>query len=37
MLLSNGRIVQLESKSDYEAIEEWIAEVKTVIDNGGGE
>tara|TARA_R110000782_G_scaffold215744_1_gene303397 strand:+ start:389 stop:571 length:183 start_codon:yes stop_codon:yes gene_type:complete len=26
-----------EANSDYQAIQEWIAEGNTVIDNGGGE
>ena len=40
MTLSNGQIkfVPLdEANTDYQAIQEWIADGGTVIDNGGGE
>jgi hypothetical protein len=40
MTLSNGIVwsVPLDSaNTDYQAIQEWIAEGNTVIDNGGGE
>ena len=40
MTLSNGKVwhVQLdEANTDYQAIQEWIADGGTVIDNGGGE
>jgi hypothetical protein len=37
---TNGIIVQVpldEANTDYQAIQEWIADGGTVIDNGGGE
>jgi len=40
MTLSNGKVwsVPLDpANSDYQAIQEWIAEGNTVIDNGGNE
>ena len=40
MILSNGKEFSVpldEANSDYQAIQEWIAEGGTVIDNGGGE
>lgn len=40
MTLSNNKIwsVPLDTEnSDYQAIQEWIADGGTVIDNGGGE
>ena len=40
MILSNGKefSVPLDTANlDYQAIQEWIAEGNTVIDNGGGE
>jgi len=40
LTLSNGKIMQVpldESNADYQAIQEWIAEGNTVIDNGGNE
>mgnify|MGYP005997727835 CR=1 FL=1 len=40
MTLSNGEIkfVPLdEANTDYQAIQQWIADGGTVIDNGGGE
>jgi len=40
MILSNGKEFSVpldEENSDYQAIQEWIAEGNTVIDNGGGE
>jgi hypothetical protein len=40
MILSNGKEFSVpldEANSDYQAIQEWIAEGNTVIDNGGGE
>jgi len=40
MTLDNGKVwgVPLdEANTDYQAIQEWIAEGNTVIDNGGGE
>ena len=40
MILSDGRVwtVPLDKgNSDYQAIQEWIAEGGVVIDNGGGE
>jgi hypothetical protein len=36
----DGRVYSVpldEANSDYQAIQEWIAEGNTVIDNGGGE
>ena len=36
----DGRILSVpldEANTDYQAIQEWIAEGNTVIDNGGGE
>ena len=38
--LSNGRVWSVpldEANTDYIAIQEWIADGGTVIDNGGGE
>ena len=38
MTLSNGQIWTVpldEANTDYQAIQEWIAEGNTVIDNGG--
>ena len=40
MTLENGKIWDVpldEANTDYQAIQEWIAEGGTVIDNGGGE
>ena len=40
LTLSNGKIMQVpldEANTDYQAIQEWIADGGTVIDNGGGE
>ena len=40
LTLSNGKIMQVpldEANTDYQAIQEWIAEGGVVIDNGGGE
>jgi hypothetical protein len=40
MILSNGKEFSVpldEANTDYQAIQEWIAEGNTVIDNGGGE
>ena len=40
MTLSNGKVWSVpldEANSDYQAIQEWIADGGTVIDNGGGE
>ena len=40
MTLSNGKVWSVpldEANTDYQAIQEWIAEGNTVIDNGGGE
>jgi hypothetical protein len=40
MTLDNGTITFVpldEANTDYQAIQEWIAEGGTVIDNGGGE
>ena len=37
---TNGKIYQVpldEANTDYQAIQEWIADGGTVIDNGGGE
>jgi len=37
---SNGKISNVpldEANTDYQAIQEWIADGGTVIDNGGGE
>ena len=40
MILSNGKEFSVpldEANTDYQAIQEWIADGGTVIDNGGGE
>ena len=40
LIKTNGKIYQVpldEANTDYQAIQEWIAEGNTVIDNGGGE
>ena len=40
MTLSNGKVWHVpldEANTDYQAIQEWIADCGTVIDNGGGE
>jgi hypothetical protein len=40
MILSNGKEFSVpldEANTDYQAIQEWIANGGTVIDNGGGE
>ena len=40
LTLSNGKIMQVpldEANTDYQAIQTWIADGGTVIDNGGGE
>ena len=40
MTLTNGKVWSVpldEANTDYQAIQEWIAEGGTVIDNGGGE
>jgi len=40
MTLDNGQIIFVpldEANTDYQAIQEWIADGGTVIDNGGGE
>jgi len=40
MTLSNGQVWSVpldEANTDYQAIQEWIAEGNTVIDNGGNE
>ena len=40
MTLSNGKVWHVpldEANTDYQAIQEWIADGGTVIDNGGGE
>ena len=40
MELANGKIWTVpldEANTDYQAIQEWIADGGTVIDNGGGE
>ena len=40
MTLTNGTVWSVpldEANTDYQAIQEWIAEGGTVIDNGGGE
>ena len=40
MVLNNGKEYGVpldEANSDYQAIQEWIADGGTVIDNGGGE
>ncbi len=40
MRLTDGRILNVpldEANTDYQAIQEWIADGGTVIDNGGGE
>ena len=40
MTMTNGKIWSVplnEANSDYQAIQEWIADGGTVIDNGGGE
>ena len=40
LTLSNGKIMQVpldEANTDYQAIQEWIADGGTVIDNGGTE
>ena len=40
LTLSNGKIMQVPldpANTDYQVIQEWIAEGNTVIDNGGGD
>ncbi len=40
MRLTDGKILNVpldEANTDYQAIQEWIADGGTVIDNGGGE
>ena len=40
MILSDGKEFSVpldEANTDYQAIQEWIADGGTVIDNGGGE
>ena len=40
MTLSDGKVWSVpldEANTDYQAIQEWIADGGTVIDNGGGE
>jgi hypothetical protein len=40
MILSNGKEFSVpldEANTDYQAIQQWIADGGTVIDNGGGE
>jgi hypothetical protein len=40
MTLSNGKVWHVpldEANTDYQAIQEWIADGGTVIDNGGSE
>ena len=40
MTLSNGKVWSVpldEANTDYQAIQTWIADGGTVIDNGGGE
>ena len=40
MILSNGKEFSVpldEANTDYQAIQKWIADGGTVIDNGGGE
>ena len=40
MTLTNGKVWTVpldEANTDYQAIQEWIAEGGVVIDNGGGE
>jgi hypothetical protein len=40
LVVENGKTFQVpldEANTDYQAIQEWIAEGNTVIDNGGGE
>ena len=40
LIKTNGKIYQVpldEANTDYQAIQEWIADGGTVIDNGGGE
>ena len=40
MTLSDGKVWSVpldEANTDYQAIQEWIADGETVIDNGGGE
>ena len=40
MTLDNGQIIFVpldEANTDYQAIQQWIADGGTVIDNGGGE
>jgi hypothetical protein len=40
MTMTNGKVYSVpldEANTDYEAIQEWIADGGTVIDNGGGE
>jgi len=40
MTLTNGEVWSVpldEANTDYQAIQEWIADGGTVIDNGGGE
>ena len=40
MRLTDGRILNVpldEANTDYQTIQEWIADGGTVIDNGGGE
>jgi hypothetical protein len=40
LTLSNGKIMQVpldEANTDYQAIQEWIAEGGVVIDNGGND
>ena len=40
MTLSDGKVWTVphdEANSDYQEIQEWIAEGGTVVDNGGGE
>ena len=40
VILNNNKSIYVpldEANTDYQAIQEWIAEGNTVIDNGGGE
>ena len=40
LVVENGKTFQVpldEANTDYQAIQEWIADGGTVIDNGGGE
>jgi hypothetical protein len=40
VILIDGRIMSVpldETNSDYQAIQEWVAEGNTITDNGGGE